>query len=694
MKSLNRSLKSTVNLGNSIIGVSILAMPLCYRQCGILLSVLVLGLSALLNQFSCYLLLKSAIINRRKNYELLAYDVFGAGGKTLVEICMLFYLLGTCIAFFVIVGDIAPSLVAASLGVDNGPHLRTLIVTGLGMFVIFPLGLMRNVESLTSFSMVSLVGRLPLPRAANDLTCLRQALRPAAAAAQPPPPLNVWTEVNLWDSTFVISYLPIFSMALSCQGQIFEIFQQDLYQADSFRSLKFMVKSTKRAILLTSVAYTLIGLFGYLAFFDVPGITGNILQSLPGGLLTQLTLLLFLLTLLTSFPLCLFPCRTSLHSLLFRTGHGYSDVLSTAHSAHAMSDAHFRLLTMLLIVTTMSVSIIFPHVELVLALVGSTAGAVICFLIPALIFIRLSDKNTVEYLLSYLLVFFGAVILVFCTFSALHSISVARDVEMEEKINEIKQKSTVAFVPPPPPPLKTITERSPVAGKEKEKEKEKELLLEKKKNSPPVVVTADYKGHIKNITKLRESVKLDLKKLKKQDELLQRLEKQQLEHSKLLKEQREIINELKSHDKIFHEDDKKKEAKKKEGNLTVEKQHKLDSGKLASSPPAAAAVAAVKPEMPVKRSLISNGNASSEALAAAAAAPPLPPNPSPVIASYAQSKAVIASNISNQKVEPVINKEVAQLKAEAKPPLNTIVQSPGPSNSAILNKTVFRTLLR
>ena len=256
---------------------------------------------------------------------------------------------------------------------------------------------------------------------------------------------------------------------------------------------------------------------------------------------------------------------------------------------------------------------------------------------------------------------------------------------MEEKINEIKQKSTVALVPPLPPPLKTITE-SPVAGKEKEKEKEKELLLEKKKNSPPVVVTADYKGHIKNITKLRESVKLDLKKLKKQDELLQRLEKQQLEHSKLLKEQREIINELKSHDKIFHEDDKKeaKEAKEKEGNLTVEKQHKLDSGKLASSPPAAAAVAAaVKPEMPVKRSLISNGNVSSEALAAAAAAPPLPPNPSPVIASYAQSKAVIASNISNQKVEPVINKEVAQLKAEAKPPLNTIVQSPGPSKNSL-----------
>lgn len=596
MKSLNRSLKSTINLGNSIIGVSILAMPLCFRQCGILLSLLVLGLSALLNQFSCYLLLKSAIINRRKNYELLAYDVFGAGGKTLVEICILLYLLGTCVAFFVIVGDIAPSLVAHLFNLDNGPHLRTLIVTGLGMFVIFPLGLMRNVESLTSFSMISLGVYVFL------------ALRMISLAFDKfftPTAVNILTEVNYWDSSYVISYLPIFSMALSCQGQIFEIFQQDLFQAEH-RSLKYMMRSTKRAIYITSIMYILIGLFGYFAFFDV-AFTGNILQSLPSGFATKMTLLLFLITLLTSFPLCLFPCRTSLHSLLFRRGHGYSDVLSTAHSAH-MSDHHFRLLTMLLIVTTMSCSIIFPHVELVLALVGSTIGAVCMFIIPALIFIKLSDKNTIEYLFSYLLVFFGTIILVFCTFSAIHSISLARDVEIEEKINEIKQKSTVAWIPP------------------------KMEAPEKVKNLPPVVVTSDFKSNIKNITKLRESVKMDMKKLKKQDEILQRLEKQQQEHSQLLKEQREIINELKSHDKIFHED-KKMTAVDVKANLTVDKDSH-DAPKKSV------------PEVPVKRSFIN----ASEVLAA-------PPN---VI--YSAKSDALHANISTAEqvrlIEPAKPKQI------------------------------------
>src|SRR5690606_3590341 len=143
-------------LSNSIIGVSILAMPLCFKQCGVLLSIAIVLLSAWVNQFSCYLLLKSSIINRRRNYELLAYDVFGSSGKTLVEVSILLFLLGTCVAFFVIVGDSGPSLISQIFSIENSPHLRALTLTFLAMCVILPLGLLRNVENLTSLSMMSL----------------------------------------------------------------------------------------------------------------------------------------------------------------------------------------------------------------------------------------------------------------------------------------------------------------------------------------------------------------------------------------------------------------------------------------------------------------------------------------------------------------------------------------------------------
>ena len=150
--------KYTVNLGNSIIGVSILAMPYCFSQCGIILSIVLILLSGLLSRLSCHLLLKSAVLSRRRNFELLAYHTVGPTGKFVVEVGVLGFLIGTCVAFFVVVGDLGPALFAQLFGLSNGqsPQLRAFIMTFLGMFVALPLCLLRRLDSLTSFSALSL----------------------------------------------------------------------------------------------------------------------------------------------------------------------------------------------------------------------------------------------------------------------------------------------------------------------------------------------------------------------------------------------------------------------------------------------------------------------------------------------------------------------------------------------------------
>jgi hypothetical protein len=63
--------KSVITLANSIIGVSILAMPFCFKQCGIFLAILLLVMSGIVVRICCHLLIKSAMIARRRNYELL-----------------------------------------------------------------------------------------------------------------------------------------------------------------------------------------------------------------------------------------------------------------------------------------------------------------------------------------------------------------------------------------------------------------------------------------------------------------------------------------------------------------------------------------------------------------------------------------------------------------------------------------------
>jgi len=61
---------STVTLANSIIGVSILAMPYVFKQCGVILATLMIFMSGSLVKLTCHLLMKSALLARRKKLRI------------------------------------------------------------------------------------------------------------------------------------------------------------------------------------------------------------------------------------------------------------------------------------------------------------------------------------------------------------------------------------------------------------------------------------------------------------------------------------------------------------------------------------------------------------------------------------------------------------------------------------------------
>lgn len=65
---------------------------------------------------------------------------------------MIGFLLGTCIAFFVVMGDLAPEIVSEITGARSGSTMRTSILMALALFCVLPLGLLRNVDSLNGVS--------------------------------------------------------------------------------------------------------------------------------------------------------------------------------------------------------------------------------------------------------------------------------------------------------------------------------------------------------------------------------------------------------------------------------------------------------------------------------------------------------------------------------------------------------------
>ena len=507
----------TINLVNSVIGVSLLSMPFCFKKCGIVLSVVLIVMSALLNRFSCYLLLKSSIIAKRRNYELLAFHTFGSTGKLLVELSVLGFLLGTCIAFFVVIGDIGPSLVSQIFGLTNGPQLRAFVMTFLGMFVALPLGLLRRVDSLTSFSMLSL---------GLYLILVIKMFFEAMANLSDNSSTNVWQQINYWDSSHVLSSLPIFSMSLSCQTQLFAIFDSSLLHNNDSHTLYRLKTTVDRSVNICSAIYITVGIFGYIAFCGQP-FGGNILLILSSGFFSTFTLIAFVFTVLVSFPLCLFPCRTSLHSLMSRKG--TTTLLNTSSPSIHMSDRHFQLLTVALIVTTIGISILLPHIEFVLGILGSTIGAVICIIFPALIYLNLTSKNTTERLLAQFVVITGVFILIICTFSTLHEIYFIQNNQIIETIESSKLL-----------PLNRLNDDFI----EKQIKTKVEALKTGLKATPkPHPLLIDPRVPLPSV---------DANKAKRQEELLQRLERQQLEHKKLLEQQKELFNEMKKHNQLYH----------------------------------------------------------------------------------------------------------------------------------------------
>lgn len=89
-----------------------------------------LCLSGFLVKFTSYFLLKSAMLARRRNYETLAFQIFGSAGKLAVEVCITGFLAGTCIAFFVVIGDLAPPILANIIGIENSGNLRIMVLIG------------------------------------------------------------------------------------------------------------------------------------------------------------------------------------------------------------------------------------------------------------------------------------------------------------------------------------------------------------------------------------------------------------------------------------------------------------------------------------------------------------------------------------------------------------------------------------
>uniref|UniRef100_A0A1I8PLK5 Amino acid transporter transmembrane domain-containing protein n=2 Tax=Stomoxys calcitrans TaxID=35570 RepID=A0A1I8PLK5_STOCA len=453
-----------MTLANGIIGVGILAMPFCFLKCGIILSILLLVVSNWITRICCHYLIKTSLLTRRKSFELLGFHAFGTSGKLLAELCIIGYLLGTCITYFVVVGDLGPQIVKKMLSLENDyHHLRTILMCGVTLVCIIPLGMLKNVSSLSTVCTASigfyvcLVIKIILESKTHIMN-------------------NDWTgQVVYWQPAGVLQCLPIFSMALSCQMQLFEVFTTINNQ-----SLEKLNGIVRNATWICTFVYIAVGFFGYVAFCTQT-FSGNILINLSPSFGSDVIKIGFVLSVAFSFPLVIFPCRASLYSLLYRKGQ--MDV-----SAY-IPETRFKIITLFIVIFSLCVALMIPSVELIIGLVGSTIGVAICIMFPAACYRSIIRKDTMERSLAQLIIICGFCLMILGTYANLSAIdekSSGAHLEVS-KINENLLKPTE--IPPDFLDEKIKNIEKAIEQKMAKEEAEEKSLQDSQQNiaQPPIV---------------------------------------------------------------------------------------------------------------------------------------------------------------------------------------------------------------
>mmetsp|Transcript_41652 Transcript_41652/g.98758 ORF Transcript_41652/g.98758 Transcript_41652/m.98758 type:complete len:480 (+) Transcript_41652:201-1640(+) len=412
---------SVFTLANTAIGVGVLSFPFAYRLTGLLGGCFLCALVAFLEQHTLRTLVRAASYYGVFSYQAVVQRAFGpVPGKvaaTILSICMVIYLYGSLVAYLILVGDVSKSLAVWVVGPDSFWSRRWVDVTLPGVVICLPLCLTRSLGALSAVSSLAVVAL-----AYTTAVIVTMSL---GEIKNNPQVLHEAELIRI--SSDSIHALPMMVFAFQCHTTVVQIFTEledqpslgrwsalrkggggaaaaeadDAGEAGaaspapgtsdlraplipsargSRRKLRGMYSVITMAVIECLLGYSLVGVFGYLS--HPTSVESNVLNSMPANSPPlQVARLLMGVNGIVSYPVNLFPCRQAVEHLMASLC-GFPPAVEATRLRHATT-------TILLFAASLAAALLVTDLGSVFQAVGGTAGAVMIFILPGLIWMQL-----------------------------------------------------------------------------------------------------------------------------------------------------------------------------------------------------------------------------------------------------------------------------------------------------------------
>lgn len=364
---------SILNLTTATLGVGTLSIPSAFLNAGLVLSILFLLLQAFLSVSSIKEIISSINATEKSSFEEVTMLLLGKRVTILFELCVLGFCFGSAIAYHITIADIGLAVMDKVLG----GHITNALVewlflsrTGFLLLItcilLLPLSLSDKLAELRYTCLVGVLCVIGLVGIVGVQLWVN-GIHPLVA--------HDWHDM-LWPRSVhgAVGAIGIFTFALCSQPNVPSIFSE----LDD-RTIHRMGVAVRRAVGLCFSVYVTMGLAGVLQWG--PQTASSAILNLEPAFFDGNVLVIFgyasmMFSVCMSYPLNVYPIKITIEQILMEEG--ARDVV-----------AWTRLVAVLTVCLSLICAIYIPKVSVIFDIIGTTAGCIICFILPASLYLKM-----------------------------------------------------------------------------------------------------------------------------------------------------------------------------------------------------------------------------------------------------------------------------------------------------------------